>query len=182
MAKRTLRLTLALGLACLMLISACGKAPTPSRWDTSQDTPPAIEAPVADTAPGAKASDPTEIKVLPGSAFNAFFPAEGGGYERIYTQEKSGFAEAKLKQDGTELAMLSVSDTAANPTAATKYQSSDRTIAGYPAQDIGSTSTGILVGDRIQVKVLSRSDDFGVGDREAWLEKFDLVGLEALVP
>lgn len=175
MAKRTLRFTLALGLACLMLISACQQAP--SRWETTQDTPPAIEAPVADTA-----ADAAEIEVLPGSRFNAFFPAEGDGYERIYTQEKSGFAEAKLKQEGAELAMLSVSDTAANPTAATKYQGSDRTIAGYPATDIGSTSTGLLVGDRIQVKVLSRSDDFGPSDREVWLEKFDLAGLESLVP
>jgi hypothetical protein len=173
MAKRTLRFTLAMGLACLMLISAC-KASAPSRWDTAtQDAPPAIEAP-ADTATA-------EAEVLPGSSFNAFFPAEGDGYERIYTQEKSGFAEAKLKQDGAELAMLSVSDTAANPAATTKYQSSDRTIAGYPAKDIGSTATGILVGDRLQVKVLSRSDDFDVSDREAWLEKFDLAGLEALV-
>jgi hypothetical protein len=172
MVKRTLRFTLALGLACLMLISACTQAP--SRWDAVPEQPPALEAPVTD-----KAAQP---KVLPGSAFNAFFPAEGDGYERIYTQEKSGFAEAKLKQDGVDLAMLSVSDTAANPAAATKYQSSDRTIAGYPAKDVGSTATGILVGDRLQVKVLSRSDDFGPSDRETWLEKFDLAGLAALVP
>ncbi|MGD1907355.1 MAG: hypothetical protein ACFB0C_15405 [Leptolyngbyaceae cyanobacterium] len=174
MAKRTLRFTLALGLACLMLISAC-RASAPSRWDTAQEAPPAVEAPASDTATA------TDTEVLPGSSFNTFFPAEGDGYERIYTQEKSGFAEAKLKQDGAELAMLSVSDTASNPAATTKYQSSDRTIAGYPAKDIGSTATGILVGDRLQVKVLSRSDDFDVSDREAWLEKFDLAGLEALV-
>jgi hypothetical protein len=157
-----------------MLISAC-KASAPSRWDTAQDAP-AIEAPASEPA-SATAAD-----ILPGSSFNAFFPAEGNGYERIYTQEKSGFAEAKLKQDGAELAMLSVSDTAANPAATTKYQSSDRTIAGYPAKDIGSTATGILVGDRLQVKVLSRNDDFGVSDREVWLEKFDLAGLESLLP
>lgn len=173
MVKRTLRFTLALGLACLMLLSACSQASAPSRWDTPQDAAPAVETPAATTA---------ESEVLPGSSFNTFFPTEGDGYERIYTQEKSGFAEAKLKQGGTELAMLSVSDTAANPAATAKYQSSDRTIAGYPAKDIGSTATGILVGDRIQVKVLSRSDDFGPSDREAWLEKFDLAGLESLVP
>ncbi len=166
MVKSGFRWTVALVLACLAFTSACSSAPAPSRWDTADTT--AVEAPAA-------------ADVLAGSAFNKFFPAEGGGYERIYTQEKSGFAEAKLKQGGNDLAMLSVSDTATNPSAATRYRESDRAIAGYPAAEIGSTATGVLVGDRLQVKVLSRSDDFSPEDRAEWLEKFDLDGLESLV-
>ncbi|WP_008311585.1 hypothetical protein [Leptolyngbya sp. PCC 6406] len=167
MVKSGFRWTVALLLACLAFTSACSSAPAPSRWDAADTA--AVEAPAATD------------DVLAGSAFNKFFPAEGDGYERIYTQEKSGFAEAKLKQGGSDLAMLSVSDTAANPSAATRYRESDRAIAGYPAAEIGSTATGVLVGDRLQVKVLSRSDDFSPEDRAAWLEKFDLDGLESLV-
>ena len=118
--------------------------------------------------------------VIDGGNFNKFFP-QASGYERVYTQEKDGFAEAKLKQDGNTLAMLSVSDTASNPNAIVKYQNSDRTLAGYPLAEVGSTATSLLVADRLQVKVLSRDTDFTPADREAWLEKFDLTGLAKLV-
>ena len=119
--------------------------------------------------------------VIIGGEFNKFFPTAADGYERVYTQEKNGFAEAKLKQDGATLAMLSVSDTASNPNAALKYQNSDRTLAGYPLLEVGSTTTGLLVADRLQVKVLSRDPDFTPTEREAWLEQFDLAGLATLV-
>ena len=118
--------------------------------------------------------------VIDGGKFNKFFP-QASGYERVYTQEKDGFAEAKLKQDGNTLAMLSVSDTASNPNAIVKYQNSDRTLAGYPLAEVGSTATSLLVAERLQVKVLSRDTDFTPADREAWLEKFDLTGLAKLV-
>lgn len=170
MVQKGLRWTIALGITCLMLVSACSGQKAPSRWDTT-DTAPAVEAPAAN-AP----------EILAGGEFNKFFPPEGEGYTRIYTQEKQGFAEAKLQRDGQELAMLAVTDTANNPSAADRYRNSNQTIAGYPAADIGSTATGVLVGDRLQVKVLSRSDDFGPEDRAAWIEKFDLAGLESLVP
>ena len=119
--------------------------------------------------------------VINGGEFNKFFPTVADGYERVYTQEKNGFAEAKLKHDGATLAMLSVADTASNPNAALKYQNSDRTLAGYPLLEVGSTTTGLLVEDRLQVKVLSRDPDFTPTDREAWLEQFDLAGLATLV-
>lgn len=118
--------------------------------------------------------------VINGGEFNKFFPA-ADGYERVYTQEKDGFAEAKLKQDGNTLAMLSVSDTASNPSAVDKYENSDRTLSGYPIVNIGSTATSLLVADRLQVKVLSRDPEFTPADRETWLEKFDLAGLAQLV-
>ncbi len=119
--------------------------------------------------------------IINGSEFNKFFPAEIDGYERVYTQEKDGFAEAKLNQDGNTLAMLSVSDTASNPDAALKYQNSERSLAGYPLAEVGNTATSLLVKERLQVKVLSRDDNFTPDDREAWLEKFDLNGLANLV-
>lgn len=165
MLRRMFRPLTALALVFLILTTACSTAPQTSRWDAAQTAPP----------PTATAD------VLAGEQFNPFFPPDGNGYERVYVQEKSGFAEAKLKQDGKDLAMLSVSDTAANPAAVEKYRSSSRAIAGYPAVDIGSQATALLVGDRLQVKVQSRDDSFTPSDREAWLTKFDLDGLNSLV-
>ncbi|MGD1951762.1 MAG: hypothetical protein ACFB14_19270 [Leptolyngbyaceae cyanobacterium] len=118
--------------------------------------------------------------IINGGEFNKFFPT-ADGYDRVYTQEKNGFAEAKLNQNGNTLAMLSVSDTASNPNAALKYQNSERALAGYPLVEVGSTATSLLVAERIQVKVLSRDTDFTPADREAWLEKFDLTGLAQLI-
>ncbi len=105
------------------------------------------------------------------------FPPSGGGYERVYTQEKKGFAEAKLKKDGKEVAVLAISDILNNPSAAKKFEKSSQKIKGYPAVSQGKTGTAVLVGDRFQVKVLSRDSSFSEGDRQTWLEKFDLNGL-----
>ena len=115
-----------------------------------------------------------------GGSFNKFFPPSGGGYERVYSQEKKGFAEAKLKKDGKEVAILAISDTLNNPSAAKKFEKSTRSIGGYPAVSQGSTGTAVLVGARFQVKVLSRDSTFSESDRQAWLEKFDLNGLSQL--
>ena len=112
-----------------------------------------------------------------GGSFNKFFPPSGGGYERVYSQEKKGFAEAKLKKDGKEVAVLAISDILNNPSAAKKFEKSTQKIKGYPAVSQGKTGTAVLVGDRFQVKVLSRDPAFAESDRQAWLEKFDLKGL-----
>lgn len=115
-----------------------------------------------------------------GGNFNRYFPSASNGYERVYTQEKKGFAEAKLKKDGEEVAVMAISDTLNNSAAKTKFQSSQETIAGYPAVKQGSKSNALLVGDRFQVKVSSRDDSFTESDRKDWLSKFDLQGLSSL--
>ncbi|MBD1846799.1 hypothetical protein H6F89_26005 [Cyanobacteria bacterium FACHB-63] len=114
-----------------------------------------------------------------GSQFNKYFPKPGTGYERVYTQEKKGFAEAKLKKDGKDVAMLSISDTSSLPAAAAKYQNSTEKINGFPAMTMGNTQTGVLVG-KYQVKVLSRDPSFTQAEREKWISKFDLRGLSQL--
>ncbi|MBT9311905.1 hypothetical protein [Leptothoe kymatousa] len=163
----------ALLLVGLLAVGGCQltqlKASQPSdnaRWEQIEEQTPAV--------------DVDKDAVINGSAFNKFFP-NANGYERVYTQEKDGFAEAKLKQDGNTLAMMSVSDTISNPSATNKYQNSERSLAGYPLAEVGKTATSLLVADRLQVKVLSRDDAFTATDREAWLEKFDLAGLAKLV-
>jgi hypothetical protein len=115
-----------------------------------------------------------------GSSFNKFFPKSGGGFDRIYTQEKKGFAEAKLKKNGKDVAVISVSDLKNNLAAATKFGSSTEKISGYPAVQQGTTGTAVLVGDRYQVKALSRDASFTKDDRADWLSKFDLNGLARL--
>ncbi|XGV95833.1 MAG: hypothetical protein ACAF41_24210 [Leptolyngbya sp. BL-A-14] len=159
-------------LSILLLVTGC----------TAKETSPFAQAQQESTQKGAQpavAKDATQ-----GSSFNKFFPKPGDGYERVFTQEKKGFAEAKLKKDGKDVAMLAISDAAADVTggvsATKKFEKSTTKIAGYPAVDVGTTQTAVLVADRYQVKVLSRSPAFAKADRQAWIQRFDLAGLSKL--
>ncbi len=151
----------------LFLLTAC-TTQAPSRFDTAQQE---------SSQRGASAVVKESVT---GGSLNQFFPSAGDGYDRVYTQEKKGFAEAKLKKDGQEMAMMAISDTLNNPSATAKFKESSQKIDGYPAVKQGSSATAILVADRFQVKVLSRDPSFTESDRQAWLEKFDLDGLATL--
>lgn len=156
-------------ISLLVLVSACSQvAPPPSPYEQVQ------EETTGRKVPGAVADDAVQ-----GSQFNRLFPGSVEGYEVIPAQEKQGFAEYKLNYDGETVAMLSINDTISNPEAAAKFTDSDRQIAGYPAFFLGQ-QTAILVADRFQVKVQSRSETFGAGDREDWLTRFDLEELAQL--
>lgn len=156
-------------LAGCLLLNACGQQPT-SRFDDAQQ---------ASTSKGATA---VVDDAQAGSSFNRFFPDSGSGYERVYSQEKKGFAQAKLKKDGKEIAILSISDVlnSPSPNAVTKFQDSTQQINGYPMVSQGSTGTALLVNDRYQVKIRSKDDSFTPADREKWLQKFNLRGLSKL--
>ncbi len=154
-------------LAVLLLVTSCS-AKQPSRFDQAQ---------IESTKRGATPAVVKESQQ--GSSFNKFLPKGGGGYDRVFTQEKKGFAEAKLNKNGKNVAMLSISDTVNLPDAAKKFQSSTQKIGGYPAVDVGNTQTAVLVG-HYQVKVLSRDPSFTKSDRDAWLKQFDLNGLANL--
>lgn len=162
------RIIAALLLSMLLLVTAC-QTQAPSRFDQAQQE-----------SSQQRSGQAIAKEATQGSSFNRFFPPAAGGFDRVYTQEKKGFSEAKLKQGGKDVAMLSISDTRSIPNAAAKFQNSTKKIAGYPALEIGSTQTAVLVGDRYQVKVLSRDPSFSESDREAWLEKFNLNGLARL--
>lgn len=166
--SRLYRIAVHVCLVGLLLITGCTQAP-PSPFEQAQ-----IESTQAQATP-AVAKDATQ-----GSEFNKFFPSSEPGVERVYTQEKKGFAEAKLIKDGKDLAMLAISDTTSLPSAAAKFKGSINQIAGYPALEIGTTQTAILVADRYQVKVLSRDPSFTSTDRQAWIGKFNLDGLAKL--
>ena len=161
------KILLSVLLGTLLLVTSCGEQPT-SRFDEAQQ------------ASTTKGSSAVVAESQAGSSFNRFFPTGNNEYQRVYTQEKKGFAEAKLKKDGKEVAVLAISDTLNNPSAVKKFKQSTETIGGYPAVKQGSTGTAILVGDRFQVKVLSRDDSFTEADRKTWLSKFNLNGLSQL--
>ncbi len=164
--------------------AACYSPESNSRWANAQRentqgvNPVATATPQPQTVPN---RPPRSNKPLAGGEFNKFFPAANeSGYTRVASQEKEGFAEYKLKKDGKDVAMLAVTDTVTNPEAAAKFRESTRQINGYPAIEQGSTATAVLIDNRFQVKVLSRSPLFTKEDREAWLQKFNFAGIAGL--
>ena len=162
--RRILGLSLA---GILFFVTACTSAP-PSRFDQAQQE---------STSRGATS---VVKESESGGSFNSYFPKSSNGYKLAFSQEKKGFAEAKVKKDGKEVAVIAVSDTLNNPSAKKKFQNSSNKIKGYPAVSQGKTATAVLVGDRFQVKVLSRNSSFTESDRIDWLNKFDLSGLARL--
>ncbi|TVQ54951.1 MAG: hypothetical protein EA366_11375 [Spirulina sp. DLM2.Bin59] len=157
----------ALCLAFFLLLTACAAAP-PSEFDQAQRE---------STERGASAVADDAVS---GGSFNRFFPKTTGSDDLVYTQEKTGFAQAKLIQAGDEVALLSVSDISSNPNAADKFADSTQSINDFPVVAEGNSSTAMLVGDRFQIKIQSRADGFTEGDRLDWLKQFDLTGIAAL--
>jgi hypothetical protein len=124
--------------------------------------------------------DAVAEQAVSGGSFNKFFPAVEAPWDIVYQQEKDGFAQAGLTQDGKEVAVLTVADLTSNPSAKDKYQGSPLTIAGFPAAQVGSSATAVLVADRYQVQVRSADPAFDETARERWLAQFDLQGLSAV--
>ncbi|HEY3440334.1 MAG TPA: hypothetical protein VGK29_06265 [Paludibaculum sp.] len=76
--------------------------------------------------------------------------------------------------------MLTISDTAANPSARDKFNTSAKQIGGFPSAPVGAQGTAVPVGDRYQVQVRSVAPAFTAADREAWLARFKLAELATL--
>ncbi|MEZ4861053.1 MAG: hypothetical protein R3C14_07100 [Caldilineaceae bacterium] len=125
-------------------------------------------------------SNAVAVAPLAGGEFNKFFPKDSGDYNVVYTQEKEGFAQAKLNLKGVEVATLSVTDTANALDALDKFKQSSEKIGDYPSAAVGSLGTAILVADRFQVQVRSKDASFSADDRATWLQQFDLAGLAGL--
>lgn len=156
-------------LSVVLLVSACSSK-EPSKYATAQKETTGRNAPVA-VAKNAEA----------GGDFNKFFPQGDAGFARVFSQEKKGFAEAKLNKGGKNVAVISINDTISLPAAAKKYEKSTSKIGSFPLLDEPALkSTGVLVNNRYQVKVASRDPSFTSTDRAAWLKKFNLDGLSKL--
>jgi hypothetical protein len=166
-----------------VLATGCREEP-PSRWEaadqaTREDAPTARDGQPAPVNSQALPKDGAEI--VDGSEFNKLFPAVESPWDIVFKQEKEGFAQASLQREGTEVATLSVSDTANNPAAAGKFKASTEKLDGYPLASGGALGTSILVGDRFQVQIRSAAEGGLTADERAdWLKKFDLTALEAL--
>lgn len=148
----------------LLTASACAPE-APSRYDQVQQET------------SQRGSSAVSKEAVNGSKLNRYFPKSSNGFSVVPSQEKKGFAEHKLNKGGKNVATLSINDTVSNPAAAEKYQKSTKKISGFPSLSQGSTGTGVLVGDRFQVKALSRDPSFTEQDRVTWIKKFDLNGL-----
>jgi hypothetical protein len=161
--------TVLLPLLVTFAVGSCSCAPeAPSRYDQVQQET------------SQKGSTAVSKEAVNGSQFNRLFPKSSDGFSMVPSQEKLGFAEYKMNKGGKNVAVLSINDTISNPSAADKYKQSTAKIAGFPTVEQGSQGTGILVGDRFQVKAQSRDASFTRQDRAAWLQKFDLNGLSRL--
>jgi hypothetical protein len=152
-------------LGSLAAFGAVGCQDKPTRWDT------------AASSTVARAPDAPPVKDA--GSFNKFFPADGiDGMKRLYTQDKAGFAEAKLQKDGKDVAVLSISDASGDTEALKKFEGATDKIQGYPLVTVGKNQSAVLVKGRYQVKVSSQQLDADA--RKPWLEKFNLSGLAAL--
>ena len=148
-------------------LSAAARSKEPSRWDNAAAT--------AKSAAAAESAAPVKTE---GGKLNKFFPPDGeGGYARVFTQEKAGFVEAKLKKDGAEVATLAISDTEGDDAAKKKFEGASDKVGTAPLVTVGKNQSAALVG-RYQVKVSSPALDPGA--RKTLLEKFDLQGLAKL--
>lgn len=171
-------------ISVLLFVTACGQTQAPSRWDKAQQEstqkPGNAKQTTADRSSSATQGQNLPKKAVAGGKLNKYFPSSGGGFDRVFAQEKSGFAEAKLNKGGKNVAMLSINDIAGNPSAGAKFKQSTKQIGGYPAVNQGANITAVLVANRYQVKVQSRDPSFTASDREAWLSKFNLGGLASV--
>src|SRR5688500_10308617 len=92
----------------VLVLLAAGCQAEPDRWGAANEATKGKTDSVAGQA-------------VDGSVFNQFFPKQGDGFDVVFKQEKSGFAQASLQQGGKELAVLSIFDTVSNPDARSKY-------------------------------------------------------------
>jgi hypothetical protein len=162
-------------LLCLLAtMFACGgKKEAAKDNNAPNDTQPPVQTTVENTPP--PAPEPVD-----GGSFNKYFPKTEGDFEVVFTQEKDGFAQAKLKKGGSEVATLTVSDVVKNADAVTDYAASSKKVANFPAVAKGSLGTAVLVENRFQVQVRSKDKSFSEADRETWLQKFDLASIAKL--
>jgi hypothetical protein len=149
-------------LSLSLVVVACGEKP-PSRYDQVQKETQGQSA--------------VSKQAVNGGQLNQYFPKSADGFSVVAAQEKKGFAEHKVNKGGKNVAMLSISDTISTPESASKYKQSTSKIAGFPAVDQGQNGTGVLVGDRFQVKAQSRDPSFTKQNRVTWIKKFNLNGL-----
>jgi hypothetical protein len=130
--------------------------------------------------PGGTVADVPLGQVVNGAAFNRLFPEPEDGDQLVFTQEKRGFSEARLRHGGQVKALLAISDVTTAPEARLKFEASQNRLQGWPLVEQGPQATALLVADRFQVKVIGQGDGLDPEQRQDLLERFNLRGLAAL--
>ncbi len=131
--------------------------------------------------PGTVADVPNRL-VVNGTALNRLFPEPQVGEKLVFTQEKRGFSQARLKQGDEVRALLSISDVTSSPASRAKFSGSGSSLAGWPLVEQGDQSSALLVADRFQVKVLGQGAGLSPDERHELLGAFNLQALAALNP
>jgi hypothetical protein len=132
--------------------------------------------------PGGTVADVPNRLVVNGTALNRLFPAPEAGETLVFTQEKRGFSQARLKQGDAVRALLSISDVTTSPASRAKFGSSASALGGWPLVEQGDQSSALLVADRFQVKVIGQGAGLSLDERHELLGAFDLQALAALNP
>lgn len=132
--------------------------------------------------PGGTVADVPNRLVVNGTALNRLFPEPQVGEKLVFTQEKRGFSQARLKQGAEVRALLSISDVASSPASRNKFIHSEERLQSWPLVDQGSQASALLVADRFQVKVIGQGNGLDVQQRHELLGSFDLSALAALNP
>ena len=131
-------------------------------------------APSMVAPPLASAATPKAVVTL-----DRFFPPDGTfGARRVFTTQTGAISEARVLQDGKEIAILSISDTGGTPGTRDGVAKPAERINGFPLTTAGTEHSMLLVKDRYQVKVSSKILDPRA--RKGWIARFDLNGLTAL--
>lgn len=132
--------------------------------------------------PGGTVGDVPTSEVVNGTAFNRLFPKAQPGETIVFTQEKRGFSEARLKSGQETRALLAISDTTTAPEARNKFVSAPERLQGWPLVEQGAQASALLVAERFQVKVIGQGAGLDADKRHELLGAFDLPGLAALNP
>ncbi len=132
--------------------------------------------------PGGTVANVPKSEVVNGTAFNRLFPHPEPGEQLVFTQEKRGFSEARLKQGDQVKALLAISDVTTAPSARNKFDGSESLLQGWPLVEQGAQASALLVADRFQVKVIGQGAGLDVEQRHELIGQFNLKGLAALQP
>lgn len=132
--------------------------------------------------PGGTVAGVPAGEVVNGTAFNRLFPEPGPGEQLVFTQEKRGFSQARLRQGGEVKALLSISDVRTAPEARTKFAQAGERLRGWPLVEQGDQASALLVAERFQVKVIGQGEGLDRQQRHELLGSFDLKGLASLRP
>jgi hypothetical protein len=132
--------------------------------------------------PGGTVGNVSTRLVVNGPAFNPLFPKLHTGEQLVFTQEKRGFSQARLKEGETTKALLSISDVLTSPSTRAKFSGAKLELQSWPLVDQGNQASALLVAERFQVKVIGQGAGLTPDDRHDLLNAFDLKGLAALAP